>query len=187
MRRTISRVLGAATSPVLISAIALGGLAGCLVGCQRGVVIREEVIEADEGMVVPGPFAPTAMRIHPLTHTEADGESSRIVLHVEVRDGWGDTIKGVGDVQVHLRRSGSATIGESGIKWDIDLRDLTTNVSYFDSVTRTYRFVLSGMPDWFAIEGRGKLRVQFRTARGDGSIEVFQDEFEIERVLTESE
>ncbi len=43
------------------------------------------------------------------------------------------------------------------------------------------------MPDWFAIEGRGKLRVQFRTARGDGSIEVFQDEFEIERVLTESE
>lgn len=187
MRRTMSRVLGAATSPVLISAIAIGGLAGCLVGCQRGVVIREEVIEADEGMVVPGPFAPTAMRIHPLTHTEADGESSRIVLHVEVRDGWGDTIKGVGDVQVHLRRSGSATIGESGIKWDIDLRDLTTNVSYFDSVTRTYRFVLSGMPDWFAIEGRGKLRVQFRTARGDGSIEVFQDEFEIERVLTESE
>ena len=154
-------------------------------GCQRGVVIREEVVEADEGMVVPGPFAPTEMRIHPLTHAEAVGVNGQIVLHVEVRDGWGDTIKGIGDVQVRLRRSGATTLGESGTKWDIDLRDFSTNVSYFDSVTRTYRFVLTGLPDWFTLEGRGRLRVLFRTARADGSIEVFQDDFEIVSVITD--
>jgi hypothetical protein len=172
MRRFVRNALPVCIAPIVV-----------IVGCQRGVVIREEVIEADEGMVVPGPFAPTVMRIHPLTHTETVEESERIVLHVEIRDGWGDTIKGIGDVQVHLRRSGSSTIGETGTKWDIDLRDFSTNVSYFDSVTRTYRFVLSGMPDWFAHEGRGRIRVLFRTARADGSIEVFQDEFELLSVV----
>ena len=150
-----------------------------MTGCQRGVVIREEVVRAEEGMVRPGPFAPAMMRVHPLTHTEVFDGQTRVVLHVELRDGWGDTIKGVGRVSVRLRRSGASTIGETGVNWDMDLRDLATNVSYFDSVTRTYRFVITGLPDWFAVEGRGKMRVLFRTARADGTIESFQDDFEI--------
>jgi len=148
-------------------------------GCQRGVVIREEVVRAKEGMVLPGPFAPAEMRVHPLTHAEMVEGRVRVVLHVEIRDGWGDTIKGVGRVTVRLRKSGASTMGESGVKWEIDLRDLATNVSYFDSVTRTYRFVISGLPDWFEVEGRGKMRVLFRTARADGKIESMQDDFEI--------
>ena len=168
---------------VWIAMLAIAGVVALsLTGCQRGVVIREEVVQADEGMVRPGPFAPTTMRIHPLTHVEMVEAGERIVLHVEVSDGWGDTIKGVGDVQVNLRQSGARSLGQSGIRWDIDLRDLVTNVSYFDSVTRTYRFVLTGLPVWFTAEGRGRVRVLFRTGRADGSIEVMQDEFEIVRV-----
>jgi len=119
------------------------------------------------------------MRVHPLTHVEKVGDRERVVLHVEIRDGWGDTIKGVGRVTVRLRKSGSVTIGQGGVKWDIDLRDLATNVSYFDSVTRTYRFVITGLPGWFVDEGRGRLRVSFHTARADGTIKVLQDDFEI--------
>jgi len=158
---------------------AIGSLALSSAGCQRGVVIREEVVRAEEGMVRPGPFAPSGMRVHPLTHAEVVDGDVRVVLHMEVRDGWGDTIKGVGRVTVRLRKSGASTIGESGVKWEIDLRDLATNVSYFDSVTRTYRFVISGLPGWFADEGRGKIRVLFRTARADGKVESLQDDYEI--------
>ncbi|MBO6512539.1 MAG: hypothetical protein JJ974_01065 [Phycisphaerales bacterium] len=148
-------------------------------GCNRVVSIREEVTEADDGMVRPGPFAPSEMRIHPLTHVESVGDVKRIVLHMELRDGWGDTVKGIGAMSIQLGRSGSASIGQSGTRWDIDLRDFETNVSYFDSVTRTYRFVLSGLPDWFTADGRGRLRVQYRTGRTDGSIESMQDDFQL--------
>ena len=154
-------------------------------GCQRGVNIREEVTRAQDGMWVPGPFAPAEMRVHPLTHTEKAGDSERVVLHLEIRDGWGDTIKGVGRVTVRLRRSGSTTIGQSGVKWDIDLRDLATNVSYFDSVTRTYRFVITGLPNWFTQQGVGRLRVDFRTARANGDIFSMHDEFEVVRISQE--
>lgn len=163
--------------------------AGCVMsgllisGCQRGVNIREELVRADEGMWIPGPFSPAEMRVHPLTHAEMVGDKERVVLHVEVRDGWGDTIKGVGRVTVRMSRAGSgSSIGDSGTKWEIDLTDLATNVSYFDSVTRTYKFVLTGLPSWFAVDERGRLRVSFHTARSDGSIKTLQDEFEIVRV-----
>lgn len=154
-------------------------------GCNRVVSIREEVTEADDGMVRPGPFSPAEMRIHPLTHVEPIGTKKRIVLHIELRDGWGDTVKGIGDLSVHLRKSGSVSLGQGGTKWDIDLRDFEVNVSYFDSVTRTYRFVLSGLPEWFDTEGRGRLRVQYRTGRSDGSIKSMQDDFEILNVSSD--
>jgi len=168
----INRLAAAGACGVLLACV-------CVAGCNRVVNIREEVVAADEGMVRPGPFAPTEIRIHPLTHVELVGDQKQVVLHVEVRDGWGDTIKGIGDVKVLLRRSGGASIGENRQQWDIDLRDFKTNISYFDSVTRTYRFVLGGLPDWFLSDGRGRVRVLFRTGRADGTVEVLQDDFEI--------
>lgn len=165
------------------------GLLGLLAlsGCYQGVNIREEVTRAEDGMWVPGPFAPTEMRIHPLTHAEVFGEQERLIVHMEIRDGWGDTIKGVGRVTIRFRKSGATTIGESGVKWDIDLRDLATNVSYFDSVTRTYKFVLTGLPDWFAVDGRGRMRLSFHTARTDGTIKTLQDDFEVLSVSVSEE
>ena len=120
---------------VVLSLVIGGGMLSGglhLGGCNRVVNIREEVMEADDGMVRPGPFAPAVMRIHPLTHIEVVDGEKRIVLHMELRDGWGDTIKGIGDLKVHLRRSGSVTLGQDGTKWDIDIRDFEVNVSYFE-------------------------------------------------------
>lgn len=155
------------------------GAAVVSTACNRVVNIREEVTEAEDGMVRPGPFSPAEMRIHPLTHIETVGSEKRVVLHIELRDGWGDTVKGIGDLSVHLRKSGAVALGQGGTKWDIDLREFEVNVSFFDSVTRTYRFVLSGLPTWFETEGKGRLRVLYRTGRTDGSVVSMQDDFEV--------
>jgi hypothetical protein len=156
-----------------------------LAGCQGSVIFQEQVVRTDDLLAVPGPFRPSAMRVHPLTHTETrlDGEPV-IVLHVELKDPWGDTVKGVGQVQVQLRKaSATTTIGDRGTRWDIDLRDIETNVSYFDSATRSYRIVLGELPEWLAQSIRAgtpedaRVRVLFRTAKADGEAVVLQDEF----------
>jgi hypothetical protein len=155
-------------------------LVSVLVGCSRVQIVREQVVRTEEGLAVPGPFAPRVMRVHPLTHSElGQDDQSRIVLHVELKDSWGDTVKGVGMLQVQLRGSEA----QERMRWDIDLRDLDSNVGYFDSATRSYRVVLGGLPSWLdrAIRdgagARGRIRVLFRTALADGEAVVLQDEY----------
>ena len=156
-----------------------------MVGCQGSMIFREQVVRTDDLLAVPGPFRPTAMRVHPLTHTETRGDGEPVmVLHVELKDLWGDTVKGVGQVQVQLRKASTTnTIGHRGTRWDMDLRDIETNISYFDSATRTYRIVLGGLPDWLDQSIRdgapdpSRVRVLFRTSKVDGEAVVLQDEF----------
>ena len=166
---------------MLVGAIAL------MSGCNRGMIFQEQIVRTDDLLAVPGPFRPSAMRVHPLTHTEigADGDPV-IILHMELKDSWGDTVKGIGQLQVQLREQGSASaIGNRGTRWDIDLRDIAVNVSYFDSATRTYRFVIGGLPSWLAssVEDQSsaqvgaRVRVLFRTSKADGEAVVLQDEY----------
>lgn len=169
----------------------LVGAAALIGGCNRGLIFQEQIVRTDDLLAVPGPFRPSAMRVHPLTHTEigADG-SAVIILHVELKDSWGDTVKGIGQLQLQLREQGNAsTIGNRGTRWDIDLRDIAVNVSYFDSATRTYRFVIGGLPSWLAasVEDQtspqvgaqvgARVRVLFRTSKADGEAVVLQDEY----------
>tara|TARA_R110000782_G_scaffold48744_5_gene106549 strand:- start:4207 stop:4758 length:552 start_codon:yes stop_codon:yes gene_type:complete len=160
--------------------------AALLPACQpAGVVVREQVVRTEDGLVLPGPFAPKAMRIHPLTHAEidADGEP-RVVLHVELTDAWGDTVKGIGRVQSRLWRDGQSN--EETTRWDIDLRALGDNASFYDPATRTYRIVLAGLPAWLAeavkaaTPQQARLRVLFLTSEVDGTPVVFRDEFTVQ-------
>jgi hypothetical protein len=72
-------------------------------------------------------------------------------------------------------------VGNRGTRWDVDLRDIEVNVSYFDSATRTYRIVIGGLPGWLADsvvaqEAVGaRVRVLFRTSKADGESVVLQD------------
>jgi hypothetical protein len=174
-----------ASSRRLILSSLFGASLATMVGCQGSIIFQEQVVRTDDLLAVPGPFRPSVMRVHPLTHSEMreDGEPV-IVLHVELNDPWVYTVKGVGQVQVQLRKaSETSTIGDPGTRWDIDLRDIETNVSYFDSATRTYRIVLGGLPSWLGQSVRetspeaARVRVLFRTAKADGEPVVLQDEF----------
>lgn len=180
MARAQSRLILGAINGVVVS-----GMMACLLGCQGAMIFQEQVVRTDDLLAVPGPFRPAAMRVHPLTHTEVRGDGQAVlVLHVELKDPWGDTVKGIGQVQVQLRKaSATTTIGDRGTRWDIDLRNIETNISYFDSATRTYRIVLGELPDWLAASVRSgtpeasRVRVLFRTAKADGEAVVLQDEF----------
>ena len=175
-----------APRPKAIAALTLGLLSAIpLLACQGSTIYREQVVRTEDFLAVPGPFRPSAMRVHPLTHTElqVDGQPI-VVLHLELKDPWGDTVKGIGQVQIQLRRAtGTATIGNRGTRWDLDLRNLETNISYFDSATRTYRIVLGDLPDWLDQSVRdgtpesATIRALFRTAKTDGQPVVLQDEF----------
>lgn len=171
--------------------LAAGLGVGCVTllgaGCSGGIIFQEQVVRTDDLLAVPGPFRPTVMRVHPLTHAELDARGEPVlILHVELKDPWGDTVKGVGQLQAQLRRVGGntgGTLGDRGTRWDIDLRDIEQNVSYFDSATRTYRIVLGGLPAWMAPSAREedssdvRVRVLFRTAKADGEAVVLQDEY----------
>ena len=185
----LSMRLGVTCIKCLACAAGVGACVGLMGGCQNGFIFQEQVVRTDDLLAVPGPFRPTVMRVHPLTHTEmnADGEPV-IILHVELKDLWGDTVKGVGQLQVRLGKQGSAgEVGNRGTRWDVDLRDIEENVSYFDSATRTYRVVIGGLPDWLGDSVRNtddpsgsvgaRVRVLFRTAKADGETVVLQDEY----------
>lgn len=163
--------------------ITIGLVLALLPACQqRGVVVREEVVRTSEGLVLPGPFAPKAMRVHPLTHAELDVDGSpRVVVHVELKDAWGDTVKGIGRVQAQVWQDGKSA--QEAVRWDVDLRTLGENASFYDPATRTYRIVLGGLPTWLGQsvqsgEGvAGRLRVLFLTSEVDGTAVVLRDEF----------
>ncbi|RMH29244.1 MAG: hypothetical protein D6692_04415 [Planctomycetota bacterium] len=154
-----------------------------LTACQpRGVVVREQVVRVGEGLVMPGPFSPKAMRVHPLTHAELDADGTpRVILHIELKDAWGDSVKGVGRVQAQLWRDGQSP--ENATRYDVDLRALDDNATFYDPATRTYRIVLGGLPAWLDQTVRAesgpnaRLRVLFLTSEVDGTPLVLRDEF----------
>ncbi len=138
------------------------------------------------GQLTGGPFAPASMRVYPLTHIEASGEDeARLVLHLELRDAWGDTVKGVGRLQVQLLRGGDMGGGGRDERmWEVDMRDPEANALYYDPATRTYRVQLRDLPAWVAEQSRarsGQVRVLavLTTPAPDGSERYLRDEYVI--------
>jgi hypothetical protein len=102
-----------------------------------------------------GAFDPVAVVIHPLTRLEPDGAGgTRIDAHIEFRDAAGDEVKGAGRLSLELsRETGPVTgLGSSAqlLRWEADLSDAGMNSRSYDRVTRTYRFELTGLPEWAA-------------------------------------
>jgi hypothetical protein len=118
-------------------------------------------------------FAPARLRVHPLTHVEPPmdgGAGSILVLHVELRDRFGDNVKGLGMLRVELLgpdAGTSATLTRTRVEWDVaDMGDPEMNSRRFDGATRTYRVPLEA-PAWVAQWARDRA-----TARGGGSLRV---------------
>jgi len=110
-------------------------------------------------------FAPTEVRVHPLTRIvpARDESPAELHAHIELVDGWGDTVKALGVFRVDLRRSGlrEGASDADGAVWEVDLREPDDNSARFDRVTQTYLIRLRGVPE-FAVEGqRSQVTVTF--------------------------
>lgn len=134
----------------------------------------------------PFAFAASSIRIYPLTQVErgADG-GVRIVLHLELKDRWGDSAKGLGVLRVMLFKPVSGVmpgIEEQTQAWEVDLRGVEENQMRFDPATRTYRVVLRDVAPWVGEGGATvRLRATFETIGPDGRDVVLRDEYVMDR------
>jgi hypothetical protein len=113
------------------------------------------------------PFAPASMRVHPLTHVDqaspdAPAGKCLLVLHLEMRDRFGDSVKGLGQLRVQLFKPGAGSapgMEVESLTWAIpDFDDPAANSDRFDPATRTYRLPLLADPwvaRWLTPEGEG--------------------------------
>ncbi len=102
---------------------------------------RSEAADAD------CPFRPAELQIHPLTRLlrSADGSTAvtSIEVRVELKDQFGDTTKGLGDLSFELlSRSNVGGVDSALLSWEPKFLELKANAAQFDRVTRTYVFTL---------------------------------------------
>lgn len=103
----------------------------------------------------PNPFTPASLRIHPLTHVDSlpdrPGGSCVIVLHFELKDRYGDSVKAPGLVRVELAKPAQGALAgmeSRELTWEMpEFINADENFKRFDSPTRTYRITL-GAPSW---------------------------------------
>ena len=139
-------------------------------------------------------FAPSRVRIHPLTHVDASGSRGMLVLHYELRDRFGDSVKALGELKVELYKPGPGVMGSMESReasWTVDQTlQPEGNSERFDRTTRTYRvqlFAPAWVRDWAANDAATradipwiKVRVLYTTLDSDGNPKVLTDEFVVQ-------
>jgi hypothetical protein len=198
-----------ARSMVPGAVVMLCGLAAVAGGCgQRvGVTAAGWGTLAPEGVVLPSAgavvaeFRPRAVRVHPLSRADraggsavgdgdGDGGAWRVVVHVELLDGQGQSVKwpgvlGVGVLGVGVLGAGSVSEGAWAGPGVVEWRDLTLadgNGAAWDVVTRTYvvRRRVAGLG-----EGPGGgVAVRVWWVQGDGRGESGPERLADQRVIT---
>jgi len=140
----------------LVTACA-AALAGCTTSGNNGTSAAKN--PSSSNTMLAGaehdPIRPVSLRIHPLTHTDttAGGKADQcaIIVHFELKDRFGDSVKSTGLLRIELAKpaSGALTGMESReLTWELpELIDAHENFKRVDSSTRTYRIALNA-PAW---------------------------------------
>ncbi|MCW5768429.1 MAG: hypothetical protein KIT19_07075 [Phycisphaeraceae bacterium] len=131
----------------LIAGIAgMGVLGSCQVANPIRPVIRGDVDPTGRAW----PFAPTELRVYPLTRVDRD-ERGRpvVVVYLETVDRWGDFSKAIGDLELRLY-AGDRAVGSADdtleLTWpSVRLSDLEENAAWYDPASKMYRFTLGGL------------------------------------------
>lgn len=150
----------------------------------------------------PHPFDPVSLRIHGLTHIDPTGpkvepDQSLLVLHFELKDRYGDTVKGLGPLKIELYKPGAGVapgIETQALSWALpDFADPDANAARFDTATNTYRIPLIAgrwADQWLdpandAVRERApawlKVRATLSSKDADGLPVLLADEFVIQR------
>jgi hypothetical protein len=163
-----------------------------LPGCTLHNGRSDPALPVEAGVIAAYPFTPTSLRIHPLTHVEsgweragAAPEQSQLILHFELLDRYGDSVKGLGPLHVELYRPGAAAPNTEtqDLTWEVGgMEHPESNTRRFDNATRTYRIPLVA-PTWVAESVQSgswvRVRVMMRTPTEDGE-RVLEDEYLIQ-------
>ena len=127
---------------ILFAAIVCSGLGACAPGSSG------ERIRLDAGSL-RWPYAPTAIRVHPISRIKLDRETGVAVVQarIEFQDPDGFSTRGVGKLTISLTGpSRDGVMLMSKTEWECDLNDLELNRQYYDEVTRTYQVTLQLTP-----------------------------------------
>jgi len=118
------------------------------------------------------PFAPSSMRVHPLTRIIPNTEYPdhlQIDMRLELNDRFGDTTKGIGLLRIRLFPSlSSSQNGNPDIRialWKPEFQDVNQNVLHFDRITRTYHFLLD-VPEGVRVPANSTIVVTLTTSTG---------------------
>lgn len=124
----------------------MGVLGSCQVVSPIRPVIRGDVDPTGRAW----PFAPTELRVYPLTRLDRDERGRPIVVvYLETVDRWGDFSKAIGDLELRLY-AGDRAIGSTDdtleLTWPgVRLSDLEENAAWYDPASKMYRFTLGGL------------------------------------------
>lgn len=139
-------------------------------------------------------FAPARIRIHPLTHVDGSTDRGVLVLHYELRDRFGDSVKALGELKVELYKPGPGVMGSMETReasWTVaQTLEPEGNSERFDRTTRTYRvqlFAPAWVRDWAAGNAAIradvpwiKIRVLYTAIDADGNAKVHSDEYVVQ-------
>jgi hypothetical protein len=171
-----------------------GGAGGAAGGEASGGSGGRDVLRGLDPAAAYAAFAPSRVRVHPLTHVDGEGGTGGrgvLVLHFEVRDRFGDAIKGLGVLRVELYRPGPGVMQGMETRegaWTVaELADAEGNSARWDRTTRTYRVQLFA-PEWVRAWSRGdareregtpwvKVRVLYTVLDEAGEEKVLTDEY----------
>jgi hypothetical protein len=131
-------------------AIALCGVMvfGAISGCAfkgESVVSSNPVESSDESVAGYWQPLPHDVRIYPSSRFILTEQRPALEARVELKDDMGDSLKAAGSFHLELlKETGNRrqAMQEKLYSWDVPLKTIADQQAYFDSVTRTYRFVL---------------------------------------------
>lgn len=183
---------------LLLGAACIGGCTSTSSGGLAGPGTRSDASDASlKGLTTAAAyqaFAPSRVRIHPLTHVDASGSRGVLVLHYELRDRFGDSIKVLGELKVELYKPGPGVMGSMESReasWTVGETLVPEgNSERFDRTTRTYRvqlFAPAWVREWASADAATrasvpwvKVRVLYTALDADGNPKTLTDEFVVQ-------
>lgn len=121
---------------------------GAIAGCQFKGQAATPNNQAQGTPIAPQDIwqpVPRRVRIYPSSRFILTEQRPALEARVELQDDMGDSVKAAGTFHLELLKEsvgGRDVMQDKLYSWDVPMTTIEDQQSYFESVTRTYRFVL---------------------------------------------
>ena len=121
---------------------------GALAGCEfKGKVVSptNQAVDTNVNDTQAWQPVPERVRIYPSSRFILTEKRPALEARVELQDEMGDSVKSPGAFHLELLKESTSrrdVMQDKLYSWDVPMMSIDDQQSYFESVTRTYRFVL---------------------------------------------